>query len=114
MIDREPFRQIIVDRKQALTNDSEVSMTGASTVELDQSRVGRLSRMDALQMQQMDLESERRRMRELVALDAALERIDNNDFGECAECGEQINPKRLEANPVTTLCIGCAEIKESG
>ncbi len=43
----------------------------------------------------------------LVKIDEALERIDNDEFGICESCGEDIAFKRLEARPVTTLCIGC-------
>ncbi|MBT8141909.1 MAG: TraR/DksA C4-type zinc finger protein, partial [Gammaproteobacteria bacterium] len=44
---------------------------------------------------------------------AALERIDNDEFGYCIECDEDINPKRLEYDPTTLLCIQCASEKES-
>jgi RNA polymerase-binding protein DksA len=47
--------------------------------------------------------------RELEALDAAIERIDNDEFGDCASCGEAINDRRLAAIPWTPLCISCAE-----
>ena len=42
----------------------------------------------------------------------ALERIDNGEFGECEECGEQIGEARLKARPVTTLCIECKTEQE--
>ncbi|SFC21236.1 transcriptional regulator, TraR/DksA family [Marinospirillum celere] len=80
----------------------------AATVTLDQSRVGRLSRMDALQGQQMALEARRRRERQLKAALVALRKIESGDFGECDACGEPINPKRLAFDPTVTLCIDCA------
>lgn len=43
----------------------------------------------------------------LVKIDEALERIDNEEFGICESCGADIGAKRLEARPVTTLCIEC-------
>lgn len=43
----------------------------------------------------------------LVKIDEALERIDTGEFGICESCGSDIGPKRLEARPVTTLCIEC-------
>ena len=42
----------------------------------------------------------------------ALERIDNGEFGECEECGDQIGEARLKARPVTTLCIECKTEQE--
>ena len=48
----------------------------------------------------------------LDKIEKALERIDNNTFGVCEECGEEISVKRLEARPETTLCIRCKEDQE--
>lgn len=44
---------------------------------------------------------------ELSAIDAALERIDNGNFGVCGVCGQAIEPARLEAIPYATACVGC-------
>jgi DnaK suppressor protein len=78
-------------------------------VELDQSRVGRLSRMDALQGQQMALESARRGKKQLLKIESALRRLDAEDFGYCVECGEEIAEPRLAADPSHTHCIHCAD-----
>lgn len=78
-------------------------------VELDQARVGRLSRMDALQGQAMAQETARRRQRQLDAIGGALRRIDAGDYGFCFACGEEIDPRRLQADPTNTRCIRCAE-----
>ena len=83
----------------------------ASIVELDQTRVGRISRMDALQAQAMSQERERRRVIQLQKIAAALKRIEHNDYGYCNECGEDIAIKRLEFDPATTLCFNCADDK---
>lgn len=45
----------------------------------------------------------------LSALRAALERIDDGSFGQCATCGEDIDPRRLAAMPTTTRCVRCAD-----
>ena len=78
-------------------------------VELDQTRVGRLSRMDALQNQAMAKETERRRQQELVHIDEALSRLANGTYGDCLECDEPIAEKRLAFDPSARLCIDCAE-----
>ena len=88
------------------TNDA------AKTVELDQSRVGRLSRMDALQGQAMSLELKRRRQIEIQKINAALKRIEEDEFGFCLNCDEDISIKRLQLDPASPLCITCAEISE--
>ncbi len=48
-----------------------------------------------------------REQRLLKKIEEALERIDNNTFGICDDCGLEIDVKRLEARPVTTMCIEC-------
>ena len=111
-MDTQKFKSLILARQQEIHSLNDLSATGTATVELDQSSVGRLSRMDAIQMQQMNIESERRRNRELIALNAALTRIEDAEFGICIECGDEINPKRLEIDLVTTLCIDCASKQE--
>ena len=80
-------------------------------VELDQQAVGRLSRMDALRVQAMALETSRRRGVELRRIAAALARIDEGEYGYCLECGEEIAVRRLELAPAAPLCIGCASGK---
>ena len=84
----------------------------ASVVELDQTAVGRLSRMDALQGQAMSKETGRRRQLELQKIAAALRRIDSGDYGYCLSCDEPIARERLALDPAATLCIDCANKKE--
>ncbi len=80
----------------------EAAEDAARPLELDQSRMGRLSRIDALQGQQMAQEIERRRQRRLVAIDGALQRIESGEFGSCFVCGREIGAGRLAAAPATT------------
>lgn len=42
----------------------------------------------------------------------AIERIDNDEYGICEECEDYIDLPRLQARPVTTLCIDCKEDQE--
>ena len=78
-------------------------------VEVDQSSVGRLTRMDALQSQAMAAEVERRRELELTRIATALERLERGEYGYCVNCGEPIAQRRLELDPATPLCLSCAE-----
>ena len=87
--------------------DSEAGDAAASVVELDQSRVGRLSRMDALQAQSMSQASQRRRVQQLHDIAAALNRIEAGTFGVCLDCDEPINLKRLSFDPSVRCCLGC-------
>jgi DnaK suppressor protein len=65
--------------------------------------------MDALQAQQMARETERRNRARMMLVQRALERIEQGEYGDCLGCGEPIDPRRLEADPTATRCIGCAE-----
>ena len=78
-------------------------------VELDQQRTGRLSRMDALQGQEMARAAERRRDTELSKLEAALARLDSGEYGWCVKCGEEIAAERLRLDPAIPICIDCAK-----
>ena len=77
-------------------------------VTLDQSQQGRLSRMDAIQLQEMALEQQRRREGQLLKIDFAIKRIETDEYFECIECGEEIGEKRLEVDPTCSRCIECA------
>lgn len=105
-------RRRLVELRAELEGVAETGEESAATVELDQSKVGRLSRMDAMQAQAMAQASAGRRQATLRRIEAALVRLSTGDFGNCAECGEAINPRRLEFDPTTVSCIDCASKAE--
>jgi DnaK suppressor protein len=112
-------RSIIADMRERLLKLREDIESVAATsdqssqvVELDQSRVGRLSRMDAMQAQAMAQASGRRREMMLRKISAALARLDNGEYGLCQSCEEPIHRKRLELDPTALLCIQCAKQAE--
>jgi DnaK suppressor protein len=107
-IDLKKTKSNLQNLKQELTRLAESSEDGRQPVELDQTAVGRLSRMDALQGQAMALEQARRRELEIKRIDAALQRIEEGDYGYCLSCDEEIEAKRLELDPTTPTCISCA------
>ena len=84
----------------------------SKTVELDQSTMGRLSRIDALQGQAMTKETKLRHEEGLRNISAALSRIESGDFGYCLQCDEHISTARLEVDPAVSLCISCANLAE--
>ncbi len=107
-IDLQKYHRRLVAMRTEVEALSVATAEARRPVELDQSAVGRLSRMDALQVQAMQLETERRRGVELQRIDAALKRIADGDFGYCLVCDESIQPKRLENDPTAPTCIDCA------
>ncbi len=100
-------QQLLANRDELLALDT-VMEDSSKTVELDQSCVGRLSRMDALQSQAMSVELKRRRQIELQRTGTALQRIDSGDYGYCVSCDEEIAQARLDIDPSTLQCIECA------
>lgn len=77
-------------------------------VELDQQSVGRLSRMEAMQVQAMAAAQGRRRSAEIQRIRQALKRIDEGEYGYCLECGEEIGERRLDLDPAAARCVDCA------
>jgi DnaK suppressor protein len=105
----EEMRALLEERREAIARISSTTSEAAATVELDQARLGRLSRMDAMQSQAMAKEIGRRNQRELTAIEEALRRIDEGEYGLCRRCEMEIAEARLRANPATPLCIDCAD-----
>ena len=107
--DLKKFRMDLLRLKTELQDLEESAKDAAKPVELDQSSVGRLSRIDAMQAQQMAQETDRRRQQQFVKIEAALRRIESSDYGSCYACGEEIDIRRLAADPTITRCIKCVE-----
>lgn len=99
---------VLNQRRIELERMSKITAEHRDPVELDQTRVGRLSRMDALQAQAMSKATEMRRHQELQRIDAALARLETGEFGYCLMCGGDISLRRLRSDPTTPVCIDCA------
>lgn len=106
------FRELLERRRADLQKVAGTASEAAGTVKLDQSRVGRLSHMDALQAQAMSQESNRRREQELHRTASAMRRLEEGEYGFCMECSKSIARNRLEADPCAALCIDCASRAE--
>jgi len=111
-LNTEHRKESLLEMKRSLLQAQETGDEAEQTVELDQGRVGRLSRMDAMQAQAMSKETGRRRRDALRRVEAALRRIEEGDYGYCLECGETIAAARLDIDPSAQLCIRCASALE--
>ncbi len=80
----------------------------ARPVKLDQSSVGRLSRIDALQNQSLTKGLQEREQLQMALLTEALERLDAGSYGTCDGCGQAIEFGRLLLFPETRTCSACA------
>lgn len=107
-IDPEAVRARILERLAVLEAVEPGGGTDGDVVTLDQQRVGRLSRMDALQAQAMAGATDARRARERRRLRQALARIEAGTWGWCVDCDEAIAPGRMAIDPAAERCIGCA------
>ncbi len=108
-VEIEQIRQKLLLLKAEFQELEETSKEVSQPVELDQARVGRLSRMDAMQIQQMAQEITRRQQRQLLMIEGALRRIESGEYGYCFVCGEEIDIRRLSVDPTNTRCIECVE-----
>ena len=108
-IDYKIFKRRLESARDEIRHLENITKEDRKPVELDQAQQGRLSRMDAIQVQEMALEQERRREIELQRITSALKRIEDGEFGFCNRCGENIQPGRLEAAPSNPLCLDCAQ-----
>lgn len=99
----------LLQMRAELENLDKEAVEGRQAVELDQSRVGRLSRMDALQGQAMNKAIAERRRATLARIEAALARLEDDEFGYCAICGDKIAEKRLELDPTVSACTRCVK-----
>ena len=103
------FQDALIKKKLELKHLSSITELDREPVQLDQATLGRLTRINAIQSQEMQLETERRREIEFIRIDAALKKIEAGDFGICESCKLEIPLKRLTLNPSTTRCVDCLQ-----
>ncbi len=99
------FKDRLIAMRDELVALLKVGDDETAPVQLDQTSVGRLSRMDAIQRQAMAQETERRRHNDLRRIEAALKRIDDDEFGFCISSGDPIPRARLELDPSAATTV---------
>lgn len=90
-----------------LDRTMESSREAAKPVALDQTSVGRVSRIDALQNQAMSVDLHARNEARRAQIVDALERIESGTYGVCARCDQPIPYGRLLVFPEARLCAAC-------
>ena len=101
------FRDRLLALEKEIQTTLEACKEASGVVELD-TAIGRLSRMDAMQNQQMALELRRRQEQQLQRIANALKRMDQNRYGLCGRCKQPIAEERLEVSPDVVMCVKCA------
>ena len=97
----------LLEMRDNLTEQLAISKSATDVVNLDQSMVGRVSRMDAMQQQGMAVSTRDKATRRLRRIELALTAIANDEYGLCNQCEEAISFPRLQAQPEARLCITC-------
>ena len=108
----ERFRVLLEQRLAELSALDASNRDQAQPVELDQTRVGRLSRQDALQSQALSVAALQRNRGQINGLRRALRKLDEGEYGWCEQCGEAIPEARLEIDPAADHCVACAQWME--
>lgn len=108
-IDPDEARALLLARLEELKRQDALAAEATAPVTLEQDAVGRLSRVDALQLQAMALASQRRREAEKNRIEAALRRVRDDEYGFCLTCGEEIGEARPRNNPSAGQYVGCAD-----
>ena len=108
LADKDAIRAVLQSRLAELDALDQATSEDRKPIELDQTAVGRLSRMDSLQVQAMAAAAQGRRVTERRRLEQALKRLNTDEYGWCLNCGEAIAPQRLEIDPTIAVCVRCA------
>jgi DnaK suppressor protein len=104
---QETFRPLIEERIAEAKAEIAKSAEDTKPISPDVS-IGRLSRLDSMQMQQMALDAKRRQQMLLVRLEEALKRLNQGTYGQCLQCRQKIAEERLRYQPDAVLCMKCA------
>lgn len=107
----EKFKKQLVAKREEIVN--EAGRTLSDMTDQNQNVPDPNDRATIESGRSFELRIRDRERKLLSKIDEALERVAEGEFGICEDCGEEIGLKRLEARPVTTLCIDCKTIQET-
>lgn len=104
------YKKLLLEEKQKVMNNSRKNL---DDIKIDVDDLPDETDLAATEVSQTLAFKLRDRERLLLAkINQALAKIEEGTFGICEECEEPIEPRRLEARPVSTLCIACKEKEE--
>ena len=109
---RNKIKKRLLELEAGLLESIENAKQSSKPVKLDQQSIGRVSRIDAIQQQQISLSALQRQERQLNQVKQALQKIDDKDFGYCRMCEELIKETRLLARPEHNICLACTKSGE--
>lgn len=103
------LRSLLQSNKTKLEQQLLDAESATGIVTLDQSSVGRVSRVDAMQQQSMAVSTRAKAEASLRKVIIALQRMDREDFGYCGQCDEPIQFNRLKVQPQASHCLKCQD-----
>lgn len=106
---REQIREELLRALAKIERSMKTTDRAARPVKLDQTSVGRLSRIDALQNQGLTRGLQQREHAKHAQITEALRRIDSGSYGICEGCGQPIQFERLLIFPEALACGGCGD-----
>ena len=107
----EKFKKQLIEKREEILN--EAGRTLSDMTDQNQNIPDPNDRATIESGRSFELRIRDRERKLLSKIEEALERVAEGEFGICEDCGEEIGLKRLEARPVTTLCIDCKTIQET-
>lgn len=109
---RESLAEALRTLKERLSATLDGQGDAAKPVELDQTKMGRVSRIDAIQQQEMARSAEASARQRLALVRRALEALEEDEYGYCRLCEEPIAFRRLQARPESPFCVECQGKRE--
>ena len=109
--DLKRFKKSLEDSRKAIIENARKTMEEESNFDTDD-LPDEIDQASSEYAQSMAFRLRDREKFLLKKIEKALQRIEDGTFGMCERCEELITMKRLEARPVTTLCIRCKEEQE--
>ena len=107
------LQDLLVELKQSLESHLNQTRVDTNPVTLDQQSVGRVSRIDAIQQQQMAIAGHEQGSKQLKQVEQALHRIEAGEYSLCLACAEPVMFARLQAQPFAELCLECQSANEN-
>ena len=105
--------KLLDQQKRDLQRQLQDNQPDSEPVTLDQQSVGRVSRIDAIQQQQMAIANRQQATAILKQINSSLNRIENGEYGFCLECGEAIGFARLQVQAYAANCVECQSAIEN-
>ena len=105
--DQEAFRKVLQELKDSIEAELAGGKDDRDRIRPDNA-IGRLTRMEAIQAQQISAAGAARLRKRLQQIERAFKAIDDGLYGSCVQCGDDIPVGRLEIRPESRLCVTCA------